>query len=217
MLVENEGNNRLSTTAPRVHIALMGIEKVLPREADLPLFIRLLACSATAQQMTSYVHLISGPKREEKDGPDEVHLILLDNGRSKVLNGKYKDILRCIRCGACLNVCPVYRQATGHAYGHVYSGPLGAVLAPALEGVDKMGYLSKASSLCGACEEVCPVRIPIPKMLLELRDEAHRVGSIQDDAPWHLFARAAVSGWKWRTGLKLLPMAERMPHPLKQA
>jgi L-lactate dehydrogenase complex protein LldF len=216
VLVENEGNNRLSTTAPDVHIALMGIEKLIPREGDLPLFLRLLANSATSQQLTSYVHLITGPRTEENDGPKEVHLILLDNGRSRVLNGPYKDILRCIRCGACLNVCPVYRQASGHAYGHVYSGPVGAVLAPALEGVEKMGWLAKASSLCGSCEEVCPVKIPIPRMLLQLRDEAHRAGAIEDPTPWHLYAKAALSGWKWRTGLKLLPMAARFPHPLKQ-
>jgi L-lactate dehydrogenase complex protein LldF len=215
VLVENEGNNRLSTTAPDVHIALMGMEKVLPREADLPLFLRLLSCSATAQQMTSYVHLISGPRKNEIDGPTEVHLVILDNGRSRVLNGPYRDILRCIRCGACLNVCPVYRQVSGHGYGHVYSGPLGAVLAPALEGVEKMGYLSKASSLCGACEEVCPVQIPIPRMLLQLRDEAYREGVIKDPAPWGLYAKGATSDWKWRLGLKLLPMASQLPHPLK--
>lgn len=216
VLVENEGNNRLSTTAPDVHIALMGMEKILPREADLPLFLRLLSCSATAQQMTSYVHLISGPRKEESDVPTEVHLVILDNGRSKVLNGQYRDILRCIRCGACLNVCPVYRQVSGHGYGHVYSGPLGAVLAPALEGVEKMGWLSKASSLCGACEEVCPVKIPIPRMLLQLRHEAVRAGAVKDDTPWGLYAKAATSGWKWRTGLKLLPMASQLPHPMKE-
>jgi len=173
VLVENEGNSRLSTTAPDVHIAVMGIEKILPSEGDLPLFLRLLTGSATGQRITTYVHLISGPRRrDEQDGPKEVHLVILDNGRSKVLNGPYRDILRCIRCGACLNVCPVYRQASGHAYKHVYSGPLGAVLGPALEGVEKLPDLAKASTLCGACEEACPVKIPIPKMLLQLRDEA---------------------------------------------
>lgn len=216
VLIENEGNNRLSTTAPDVHIAFMGIEKILPREADLPLFIRLLGNSATGQQLTSYIHLISGPRKDEKDGPSEVHLIFLDNGRSNVLNGPYREILRCIRCGACLNVCPVYRQVSGHAYQSVYSGPVGAVLAPALEGIEKMGWLAKASSLCGACEEVCPVRIPIPRMLLQIRDEAVRSGAIKEDAPWELFAKGAVSGWKWRAGLKLLPMASKAARsPLK--
>jgi L-lactate dehydrogenase complex protein LldF len=218
VLVENEGNNRLSTTAPQTHIALMGIEKVLPVESDLPLFLKLLAASATGQRLTTYVHLISGPKRQdEQDGPQQVHLILLDNGRSKVLAGPYRDILRCIRCGACLNVCPVYRQASGHAYGHVYSGPLGAVLAPALEGVETRGELAKASSLCGACEEVCPVNIPIPSMLLRLRDEAFRKGAAQDGIPWSLYATGATSPGKWKTGLKLLPMAAQLPHPLKSA
>jgi L-lactate dehydrogenase complex protein LldF len=216
VLVENEGNNRLSTTAPQVHIAVMGIEKVLPREQDLPLFLKLLAGSATGQRVTSYVHLISGPRRsDESDGPSEVHLVLLDNGRTDVLAGPYRDILRCIRCGACLNVCPVYRQASGHAYGHVYSGPLGAVLAPALEGVEKRGDLAKASSLCGACEEVCPVKIPIPSMLLKLRDEAYRKKAVEDAAPWDLYARGATHPGQWRLGLKLLPLAGPIPHPMK--
>ncbi|HWA84237.1 MAG TPA: LutB/LldF family L-lactate oxidation iron-sulfur protein [Fimbriimonadaceae bacterium] len=217
VLIENEGNSRFSTTAPEIHIAFMGIEKMLPREADLPLFLRLLAGSATGQQLTSYVHLISGPRKEERDGPTEVHLILLDNGRSRVLNGKYREILRCIRCGACLNVCPVYRQASGHAYGHVYSGPVGSVLSPAMEGVDKAGWMAKASSLCGACEEVCPVRIPIPRMLLQIRDEAVSSGAIKEPAPWGLYAKGASRGWPWRVGLKLLPMASRFHHPLKDA
>lgn len=198
--VENEGNNRLSTTAPRVHIALMGIEKVLPSERDLPLFLRLLAGSATGQRLTVYTHFITGPRSLEADGPDEVHLVLLDNGRSRVLNGPYRDILRCIRCGACLNICPVYRRSTGHAYKHVYPGPLGAVLAPALEGVDKHGQLAKASSLCGACQEVCPVNIPIPDMLLKLRAEDAR------NKGWFGFSLGARNGLVWRAGIKLLPM-----------
>lgn len=217
VLIENEGNNRLSTTAPDVHIALMGIEKMIPKESDLPLFLKLLAGSATGQQLTTYIHLISGPKREdEKDGPREVHLVLLDNGRTKLLDGPYREILRCIRCGACLNVCPVYRQASGHAYGHVYSGPLGAVLAPALEGIDKLGHLAKASTLCGACEEVCPVKIPIPRMLVQIRDEATRMGAIKDPVQWGLYATGATKPGPWRMGLSLLPMASKLaPHPMK--
>jgi len=218
VLVENEGNNRLSTTAPPVHIAIMGIEKILPTEDDLALFLPLLAGSATGQRITTYGHFISGPRRDdESDGPTEVHLIRLDKGRTKILADKYRDILRCIRCGACLNVCPVYRQASGHGYGHVYSGPLGAVLAPALEGVEKFGDLAKASSLCGACEEVCPVRIPIPHMLLELRDEGVRKGVLKDSAPWGAYAFGATRPGFWWLGLKLLPMAETLPHPLKSA
>ena len=217
VLIENEGNNRLSTTAPAVHIALMGIEKMLAQESDLPLFLKLLAGSATGQQLTTYIHLITGPKRDdEADGPTEVHLVLLDNGRLRVMEGPYRDILRCIRCGACLNVCPVYRQASGHAYGHVYSGPLGAVLAPALEGIEKLGHLAKASTLCGACEEVCPVKIPIPNMLLKLRDEATRMGAIKDPVQWGIYATGATKPGPWRLGLSLLPMASKIaPHPMK--
>jgi len=216
VLVENEGNNRLSTTAPDVHIAVMGLEKVLPNEADLPLFLKLLAGSATGQKMTTYVHMISGPRRrDEMDGPKEIHLVILDNGRSKVLNGPYRDILKCIRCGACLNVCPVYRQVSGHAYKHVYSGPLGAVLGPALEGVEKLPDIAKASTLCGACEEVCPVKIPIPKMLLQLREEAIRKGVLKDNIPWSMFSVGSTSGFRWRMGLKLLPMAPLARHSAK--
>jgi L-lactate dehydrogenase complex protein LldF len=207
VIVENEGNNRLSTTAPDVHIAVMGIEKLLPSERDLPLFLKLLTASATGQKLTTYVHLISGPRAEEMDGPKEVHVVLLDNGRSEVLHGPYRSILRCIRCGACLNVCPVYRQATGHAYGHVYSGPLGAVLAPAMD--ERHLALAKASTLCGACEEVCPVRIPIPDMLLRLRSQGVRK-RLFDEPPWHLYAGGATSPKKWRAGLKLLPIAGQM-------
>ncbi len=216
VLVENEGNNRLSTTAPRVHIALMGIEKVLPSESDLPLFLRLLAGSATGQHVTTYSHFIAGPRLPDQlDGPEEVHVVMLDNGRSKAVNGPYRDILKCIRCGACLNVCPVYRQASGHAYDHVYSGPLGAVLAPVLEGVDKLGDLAKASTLCGACEEVCPVQIPIPHMLLMLRDEAFRAGVIKEPIPWSAYAFAGTNPTVWKAGLTVLPMASVAPHPMK--
>ena len=216
VLVENEGNSRLSTTAPDTHIAIMGLEKLLPSEADLPLFLKLLAGSATGQRMTVYTHLISGPRRkDEDDGPTAVHLVILDNGRSKVLNGPYKDILKCIRCGACSYVCPVYRQVSGHAYSHVYSGPLGAVLAPALEGIEALPELAKASTLCGACEEVCPVKIPIPRMLLQLRDEAMRKGVAENPIPWTLFTFGATSGLRWRAGLKMLPMARVAKHPLK--
>lgn len=201
VLVENEGNNRLCTTAPRVHIALMGIEKILPGEDDLPLFLRLLAGSATGQRVTVYTHFITGPRwTDEHDGPEEVHLVLLDNGRTKIMNSPQRDILRCIRCGACLNICPVYRRSSGHAYGHVYPGPVGAVLAPSLEGVESMGHLAKASSLCGACQEVCPVDIPIPDMLLKVRSQdSHNKG-------WGWFRLGARSGVLWRSGITSLPM-----------
>lgn len=213
VLVENEGNNRLSTTSPRVHIALMGIEKILPGLQDLALFLPLLSSSATGQRFTTYTHFIQAPKKpDEADGPEEVHLVLLDNSRTKVMKGPYRDILKCIRCGACLNVCPVYRQSSGHAYDHVYSGPLGAVLAPALEGIEKMGDLPKASTLCGACEAVCPVKIPIPAMLLKLRSEANEMGLSKEKIPWRGFSWIATHPTVWKAGLTLLPMAKMAPH-----
>ncbi len=218
VLVENEGNSRLSTTAVDTHIAVMGIEKILPSEKDLATFLPLLAGSATGQRITTYTHFITGPRQPGQiDGPTDVHIVLLDNGRSKILAGEYRDILKCIRCGACLNVCPVYRQVGGHGYGHVYSGPLGAVLAPGLEGVKAFGDLAKASSLCGACEEVCPVRIPIPRMLLQLRDETFREGANTDHIPWKVFSMGATKPFVWKSGLMMVPMAPLVPHPLASA
>jgi L-lactate dehydrogenase complex protein LldF len=174
VIVENEGNARLTTTLPRVHVALMGIEKVIPRFEDLAVFLSILARSATGQKMSSYVSLITGPKRKgEKDGPEEFHLVLLDNGRSNILaSDETRESLYCIRCGACLNICPVYRKVGGHSYGWVYSGPIGAIISPQLLGLDKAPDLPFASSLCGACRDVCPLKIDIPKVLLELRKRA---------------------------------------------
>jgi L-lactate dehydrogenase complex protein LldF len=171
VVVENEGNARLATGLPRVHVALMGLEKLLPRLADLPTFLALLGRSATGQAATSYVSLLSGPRRaDEPDGPEEQHVVILDGGRSAVLaDPELRDALRCIRCGACLNHCPVYAQVGGHAYGWVYGGPIGAILAPGLLGLERTRDLPHASSLCGACGDVCPVKIPIPDLLL-----AHR-------------------------------------------
>ncbi|NJK45542.1 MAG: lactate utilization protein [Pleurocapsa sp. SU_196_0] len=162
VLVENEGNARLTTSRPRVHIAVMGLEKVIPRIADLGVFLKLLPRSATGQRSSVFVSLITGPKRpEEPDGPEAFHLVVLDNGRSSVLaDAKTRDSLRCIRCGACLNTCPVYQNLGGHAYGWVYSGPIGSVLDPALLGLEEARSLPFASSLCGACGEVCPSRYP---------------------------------------------------------
>lgn len=212
VLVENEGNNRLSTTAPPVHIAVMGIEKLLPSVRDLPVFLRLLAGSATGQAITVYTHLIRGPRRDdEPDGPTETHLVLLDNGRSKILNSRQRAILRCIRCGACLNVCPVYRQVSGHGYRHPYSGPLGAVLAPSLEGLGAYGDLAKASTLCGACEEVCPVRIPIPDLLVQLRHKTVRQHGDPSPLPWPAYAKLATDSARWRQAIQLLPEAGALP------
>ena len=170
-IVENEGNARLSTSLPRVHVAVMGMEKVIPDLAALAIFLKILARSATGQKMSSYVSLLTGPRREgEEDGPEAFHLIVLDNGRSRLWADPHlRESLYCIRCGACLNVCPVYRHAGGHAYGWVYSGPIGAVITPSFVGHDRASELPFASTLCGACREVCPVRIDIPRLLLEQR------------------------------------------------
>jgi L-lactate dehydrogenase complex protein LldF len=176
-LLENEGNGRLTTTPPRIHVALMGIERLVPTLEDLGVMLQVLARSATGQKITVYNNILTGPRRAgEADGPEELHIVLVDNGRSRVLASEAAEILYCIRCGACLNACPVYQQIGGHAYGSVYPGPVGAVLTPALGGIGPWNDLPHASSLCGACREVCPVRIDIPRMLLELRDEGHRSG-----------------------------------------
>ncbi len=173
VIVENEGNIRLTTSLPRVHIAMMGIEKVLPRFSDLDVFLKLLPRSGTGQRLTTYQSYITGTKRQASDeGPEELHIVLLDNGRSRMLaHPVTRQSLACIRCGACLNACPVYQQIGGHAYGSVYPGPIGAVITPQLMGIQKSAQLPFASSLCGACREVCPVKIDIPRLLLHLRAE----------------------------------------------
>jgi L-lactate dehydrogenase complex protein LldF len=174
VLVTNEGNGRLTTTCPRVHIALAGIEKVIPRLIDLPVFLKLLARGATGQTLSVYTTMLTGPRRPgERDGPDEFHLVLLDNGRSRVLATPFRESLQCIRCGACLNACPVYRRIGGHAYGGVYSGPIGSILTPLYDSVDANPHLPHASSLCGACQAACPVKINIPHMLIGLRELQH--------------------------------------------
>ncbi len=173
LILENEGNARLTTSLPRTHVALMGIEKVIPRFADLEVFLQLLRRSGTGQALTAYQSLLTGVKqRPEDEGPAELHIVLLDNGRSRMLAAPVtRQSLACIRCGACLNACPVYRQIGGHAYGSVYPGPIGAVLTPQLFGLGRSPELPYASSLCGACRDVCPVKIDIPALLLHLRAE----------------------------------------------
>ncbi|MCA1729722.1 MAG: iron-sulfur cluster-binding protein [Actinobacteria bacterium] len=169
--VTNEGNGRLVTSVPPVHVAVMGIEKVIPRFEDLSVFLQLLARSATGQKLSVYTNFVTGPRGEgELDGAEEFHLILLDNGRSQLLGTEFEEALYCIRCGACLNVCPVYRQTGGHAYGSTYSGPIGAVITPLLKGDEEAKDLPHASSLCGACSETCPVGIPLHDLLLKLRN-----------------------------------------------
>ena len=175
-LVENEGNGRMCTTAPPVHIAVMGLEKVVERLEDVPPLLRLLTGSATGQLITTYFNMITSPRKAgEKDGPKEVHLVLLDNGRSKIwADPELRQTLKCIRCGACLNHCPVYTRLGGHAYGYVYPGPIGSILTPQIEGLANAGAMATASTFCGACEEVCPVKIPITDILRRLRNESYQ-------------------------------------------
>jgi L-lactate dehydrogenase complex protein LldF len=192
VIVENEGNIRLTTSLPRVHIAVMGIEKVIPRFADLDVFLKLLPRSGTGQRLTTYQSFMTGTKQRATDeGPEELHIVLLDNGRSRMLAHPItRQSLACIRCGACLNACPVYQQIGGHAYGSVYPGPIGAVITPQLIGIEKTSQLPYASSLCGACRDVCPVKIDIPQLLLHLRAEiAPRKGSAAERLAFKLWAK----------------------------
>ena len=208
VVVENEGNARLCTSLPRVHLAIMGLEKVIPRFSDLPLFLRLLARSSTGQRQTSYVSMISGPRREgEWDGPEEFHLILLDNGRSDILaDPRVRRSLYCIRCGACLNTCPIYQRVGGHSYGSVYSGPIGAVLTPLFQGLEAAQDLPYASSLCGSCSNICPVKIDLHHQLLWLREKLVARGS----TPWRerlamtLYAAGMKDPALYRMGSALL-------------
>jgi L-lactate dehydrogenase complex protein LldF len=171
IIVTNEGNGDLTQTLPKVHIVLATLEKLVPTLEDVSTLLRVLARSATGQDMSVYTTLSTGPRRPgDPDGPSEYHVVILDNGRSSMLGGEFADILRCIRCGACMNYCPVFNAIGGHAYGWVYPGPMGAVLTPALIGVDKGGHLPNASMFCGRCEEVCPVRIPLPRMMRSWRE-----------------------------------------------
>src|ERR1041385_6141332 len=195
LIVENEGNIRLTTSLPRVHIAVMGIEKIIPRFADADIFLKLLPRSGTGQRLTTYQSFITGTKTShESEGPEELHVVLLDNGRSRMLaHPVTRQSLACIRCGACLNVCPVYQQIGGHAYGSVYPGPIGAVITPQLMGIEKAAQLPYASSLCGACREVCPVKIDIPRLLLHLRAEiAPRKGKLSERLAFKMWAQVMM-------------------------
>ncbi len=192
VLVTNEGNGRMVTSLPRVHVAVMGMEKVIPSMTDLMVFLAILAKSATGQKLSSYTTLVQGPRRPgELEGPEEFHLVLLDNGRIRQIAGTLREALYCLRCGACLNVCPVYRKTGGHAYGYTYPGPIGVLLTAMLHGNETVKDLAHASSLCGACAEACPVRIDIPRMLIELRQEnvANRVAPWSERVVFALFAR----------------------------
>jgi L-lactate dehydrogenase complex protein LldF len=196
VLVENEGNARLTTSAPKIHIAVAGIEKLIPRAQDLAVFLKLLGRSATGQPLTVYTSILSGPRRpDEIDGPEEFYVVLLDNGRTKLLADREKrQSLYCIRCGACLNHCPVYRKIGGHSFPWVYSGPIGAILTPQFMGAMHEPGLPFASSLCGACAEVCPVKIDIPKILLELRAEVTKARAREGQGG---LERLGFRVWAW--------------------
>jgi L-lactate dehydrogenase complex protein LldF len=210
-LVTNEGNGRLTTTAPRIHVAFMGMERLVPKLEDLEVMLQVLGRSATGQKLTVYSNIITGPRRsDEEDGPEEFHVVILDNGRSTVLASEMAEILYCIRCGACLNNCPVYQAIGGHAYGSVYSGPVGSVLTPALMGVDLWSELPHASSLCGACKEVCPVRIDIPRMLLKLRDEGVQKAPLWLKFGLRMYRTVAQRPLLFRMGLRVGSVATRI-------
>lgn len=212
-LVSNEGNARLVSSLPRVHVVLLGMERVVPTLAELAVLLRLLARSATGQPLSSYTTLVTGPRRAgEQDGPEELHVVVLDNGRSGLRGTRYEEMLSCIRCGACLNVCPVYRKAGGGAYGPVYSGPMGAVLVPLLVGLERAPALPHASSLCGACTDSCPVKIPLHDLLLDLRSDLLEggVASRRERLGFTLWSLA----WSSPRGYRLSTALARLAQPL---
>ena len=171
IIVTNEGNGDLTQCLPKVHIVVASLEKIVPTLEDATTILRVLARSATGQEFSTYTTVSTGAKRaDDPDGPEEYHVVLVDNGRSTLLGGEFREVLRCIRCGACMNHCPVYHAVGGHAYGWVYPGPIGAVLTPGLIGVEEAGHLPNASTFCGRCESVCPMRIPLPKMMRHWRE-----------------------------------------------
>jgi L-lactate dehydrogenase complex protein LldF len=235
-IVTNEGNGRLTTTLPRVHVALLGLERLVPTAADLAAVLTVLARSATGQSSPVYTNVITGPRRRsegpggaasgEPDGPEEVHVVILDNGRSRILGTPLAEILYCVRCGACLNVCPVYRTIGGHAYGGVYPGPVGSVVMPGLHGAEDWSELAQASSLCGACRDVCPVKIDLPHLLLAVRREAaeKRLSPFWVRAAMPLYAAVATRPrlyrWAGRAAARLARAVQhegwihRLPGPL---
>jgi L-lactate dehydrogenase complex protein LldF len=225
VLVTNEGNGRMVTSLPRVHVAVMGMERLVATWDQLDLLLQLLVRSATGQRLSSYTSIVTGPRRAgEPDGPDEFHLVILDNGRSALLGTEFQEMLDCIRCGACLNVCPVYRQVGGHAYGWVYSGPMGAVLTPLLAGGHpEAAEVANASTLCGACMDACPVQIPLQDLLLALRRRRATGAPPAERAGWAAWAtawgsattyEASTRAAAWGRGLgrhaRLVPLVARI-------
>ncbi len=213
VLVTNEGNGRMATSLPRVHVAIMGVEKVVPTMTDLMVFLAILARSATGQKLSVYTTLVQGPRRSsELEGPDELHLVLLDNGRIRQIAGPLREALSCLRCGACLNVCPVYRQIGGHAYGYTYPGPIGILLTAMQHGQESVKELAHASSLCGACLDACPVRIDIPRMLVELRRDNVEHGHVAQPGErlvFRAFARLLQRPRLFRLSARLARLAQR--------
>lgn len=207
VIIENEGNARFVSTLPQTHIVVTGIEKILPSISDLPLFLTLLPRSATGQRMTSYVSVIQSPRMShETDGPDELIIILVDNNRSGVLgDAAMREVLFCIRCGACLNVCPVYQSVGGHAYGSVYPGPIGSILTPALYSIEEAAQLPFASSLCGSCSEICPVKINIHHLLLYQRGEAvkKKLPSVIEAFIFIVWKQIMMSGFLYSMALRI--------------
>lgn len=232
IIFTNEGNGRMVTTLPRLHVAVLTIEKIIPRLADLAAFVKLLPRSATGQMLSSYVSMITGTRKpDESTGAEELHIVLLDNGRSEIRLGKYWEILKCIRCSACMNVCPVYRVIGGHAYGCTYPGPMGIVLTTVLEGMAKAHPLLDGTTLCGACVDACPVRVPLTRLLAMLREERveRGLGSSYEKVAMAGFSAAVKSPTLFRWGQQWLrtlwPMLEkvgpgdviqRLPQPVKE-
>ena len=223
-IVESEGNGRMCTTLPPVLVSILGIEKLIPRFDDLEVFLQLLPRSSTGERMNPYTSLFTGVTAG--DGPEELHVVLLDNGRTRVLRDEVgRQALHCIRCSACLNVCPVYTRTGGHAYGSVYPGPIGAILTPQLIGIENASSLPFASTLCGACYEVCPVKIDIPRVLLHLREKAvERQGRSAERTAMGLVAWTFGRAWRLRAAQRAARLAQlpfvrsgrlrRLPPPL---
>lgn len=213
VIVTNEGNGDLTQSLPRVHVVLASVEKIVPTLEDTDTILRVLARSATGQDMSVYNTYSSGPRRaEDPDGPEEFHVVLLDNGRSNMIGSEFQDMLRCIRCGACMNHCPVYKSVGGHAYGWVYPGPMGAVLTPSLIGVEQGGMLPNASTFCGRCEAVCPMRIPLPKMMRHWREREFERGLTPQGVRrgLGLWAWAATRPRLYRAGARIAASALRL-------